>query len=180
MSVETLAKTAGKPKTAGKTAAQKKKPQTITPHLVCAGAAEAIEFYKKAFGAVELMQMAGKDGKLMHGAIEINGAMVMLVDEMPQWGVQSPKSLKGSPVTIHLYVDDVDAFVEHAVRAGATVKMPVADMFWGDRYGVIVDPFGHNWSIATPQREVSVEELRAAVDGMPGGCADAAKADTKA
>jgi PhnB protein len=175
MTVEALAKTASKPK-----AAAKKKPQAITPHLVCAGAADAIAFYKKAFGATELMQMAGKDGKLMHGAIEINGATVMLVDENPQWGALSPKSLKGTPVTVHLYVDDVDAFFDRAVKAGATAKMPPADMFWGDRYGVIVDPFGHSWSIATPQREVSMEELRAAMDNMPSGCADAAKADAKA
>jgi uncharacterized glyoxalase superfamily protein PhnB len=177
MTVEALDKTADKPKTAA--TQQKKKPQAIIPHLVCAGAAEAIKFYKKAFGAVELMQMAGKDGKLMHGAIEINGAMVMLVDENPQWGALSPKSLKGTPVTVHLYVDDVDAFVDRAVKAGATLRMPVADMFWGDRYGVIVDPFGHSWSVATPQREVSMEELKAAVEGMQG-CADAADTCTKA
>lgn len=177
MTVEALAKTADKPKAV----APKKKPQAITPHLVCAGAAEAIAFYKKAFGAVELMQVPGKDGKLMHGAVEINGAMVMLVDENPQWGALSPKALKGTPVTVHLYVDDVDAFVDRAVKAGATVKMPVADMFWGDRYGVIVDPFGHSWSVATPQREVSIEELQAAVKAMGAGeCADVANAGTKA
>jgi PhnB protein len=139
----------------------------ITPHLVVAGAAEAIEFYKKAFGATEMMRIPAENGKLMHAAVQINGAMVMLVDEMPQWGVVSPKTLKGSPVTIHLYVDDTDAFMAHAVAAGATIKMPAADMFWGDRYGVITDPFGHSWSIATPQREVSADELREAVKNMP-------------
>jgi PhnB protein len=136
----------------------------VSPHLVIAGAAEAIDFYKKAFGAVEKVRMPGKDGKLMHACVQICGSSVMLVDEMPQWGALSPKALKGTPVTIHLYVDDVDAFVDHAVKAGAVVRMPVADMFWGDRYGVIEDPFGHKWSIATPQRELSEPELRAAME----------------
>jgi PhnB protein len=139
----------------------------VTPHLVCAGAADAIEFYTKAFGAVETMRLPGRDGRLMRAAIQIGGAAVMLVDELPEWGALSPKSLKGSPVTIHLYVEDVDAFVDHAVKAGATLKMPVADMFWGDRYGVIVDPFGHSWSVATPQREVTAEEIQEAVKNMP-------------
>ena len=163
--VQTLKKPRNKP-----TAAAKHELQPITPHLVCAGAADAIEFYKKAFGATEMMRVPSPDGKLMHAAVQINGAMVMLVDEMPQWGVLSPKTLKGSPVTIHLYVDDVDAFIAHAVEVGATIKMPAADMFWGDRYGVITDPFGHSWSIATPQREVSAEELQEAVKNMPMDC----------
>jgi uncharacterized glyoxalase superfamily protein PhnB len=160
-------KAKGKPKEA----APRKAPPPVTPHLVCAGAAEAIEFYKKAFGATEMMRMPGKDGKLMHGAVEIGAATIMLVDEMPEWGALSPKSLGGSPVTIHLYVDDVDTFFDRAVKAGATVKMPVADMFWGDRYGVLVDPFGHNWSVATPQREVTPEEIAEAIRNMPAdGC----------
>jgi PhnB protein len=92
-----------------------------------------------------MMRLPGKDGKLLHAAIQIGRASIMLVDEMPEWGALSPKSLKGTPATIHLYVDDVDAFVDRAVNAGATLKMPVADVFWGDRYGVIVDPFGHSW-----------------------------------
>jgi PhnB protein len=92
----------------------------------------------------------------------------MLVDESPEWGMLSPKSLKGTPVTIHLYVEDVDAFVKRAVKAGATVKMPVADMFWGDRYGVIEDPFGHHWSVATHQRDLSEKEMREAMrSAMP-------------
>jgi PhnB protein len=142
---------------------------TLSPHLVCAGAAEAIEFYKKAFGAIEMVRLPGKDGKLMHAAILICGSSVMLVDEAPEWGALSPKSLKGTPVTIHLFVDDVDAFVERAVGAGATVKMPVADMFWGDRYGVIEDPFGHSWSVATHLRDLSEQELQEAMRrAMPG------------
>jgi PhnB protein len=132
---------------------------TVTPHLVCAGAAEAIAFYIKAFGATEEGRFTGPDGRLMHGCIRINGSSVMLVDEMPEHGAFGPKALKGTPVTIHLYVADADAFVARAVGAGAKVKMPLADMFWGDRYGVIEDPFGHSWSVATHQRDVSFEEL---------------------
>ena len=122
----------------------------ISPHLVCAGAAEAIEFYKLAFDAVEMMRLPGQDGKLMHASISILGSSVMLVDENREFGMNSPKALGGTPVTIHLIVSDVDAVVAQAVAAGAVVTMPVADMFWGDRYGVIQDPFGHLWSIATP------------------------------
>jgi PhnB protein len=163
MAVQTLTKRNNKPKAAAK----RKELQSVTPHLVCAGAAEAIEFYKKAFGAVETMRLPGKDGKLMHAAIQIGGATIMLVDEMPEWGALSPKSLNGTPVTIHLYVEAVDAFFDRAVKAGATAKMPVADMFWGDRYGVLVDPFGHNWSVATPLREMTAEEIQEALKHMP-------------
>src|SRR5262245_65802965 len=148
---------------------------TLSPHLVCAGAADAIDFYKRAFGAVEMGRMPGKDGKLMHGLVMICGSSVMLVDENPNWGVLSPKTLKGTPVTIHLYVDDVDAFVDRAVKAGATVRMPVADMFWGDRYGVFVDPFGHSWSVATHQRDMTAQEIQEALKNMPP-CSEAAKA----
>ena len=138
----------------------------ITPHLICAGAAKAIEFYKKAFGAVEEARLAGQDGRLMHAVIRIHGDAVMLVDEMPEWGALSPKSLKGSPVTLHLYVEDVDAFVKRAVDAGAKVTLPIQDMFWGDRYGKIEDPFGHHWSVATHKREVSLEEAQKAMREM--------------
>jgi PhnB protein len=134
----------------------------LAPHLVCAGAADAIEFYKKAFAAEELMRLPGEDGKLMHGCVRINGSPVMLVDENRDWGMLSPKSLEGTPVTIHLNVPDVDAYVDRAVKAGAKVIVPVADAFWGDRYGVIEDPFGHRWSVATHQRDLSEEELRQA------------------
>jgi uncharacterized glyoxalase superfamily protein PhnB len=139
---------------------------SITPHLVCAGAAEAIEFYKKAFGAVEGARLPGPDGKLMHAMIRIGDSAVMLVDEMPQWGALGPKSLKGSPVTLHLYVEDVDAVVKRAVSLGAKVTMPVDDMFWGDRYGKLEDPFGHHWSIGTHQRDVTAEEMQQAMRDM--------------
>jgi PhnB protein len=135
---------------------------TVTPHLVCAGAAEAIEFYKKAFNAVEADRMPGPEGKLMHAHIRIGDSPVLLVDEFPEWGVFSPKTLKGSPVTIHLYVEDVDAFTQRAVAAGAKVTMPLEDTFWGDRYGKLEDPFGHHWSVATHIRDVSSEELQRA------------------
>jgi PhnB protein len=139
---------------------------TVTPHLVCAGAAEALEFYKKAFGATEEARLPGPDGKIMHAMIRINGSAVMLADEMPEWGSLGPKSLKGSPVTIHLYVEDADAFVDRAAKAGAKVTMPVADMFWGDRYGKLEDPFGHHWSVGTHVRDVSMEEAQQAMKAM--------------
>jgi PhnB protein len=137
--------------------------RSVTPHLVCDGAAAAIDFYKKAFGATEVGRMPGADGRLMHGHIVIGDSAVMLVDENRQFGMLGPKTLKGSPVTIHLYVDDVDAFFAHAVAAGAKATMPPADMFWGDRYGVVEDPFGHHWSIATHKRDVSPAEMQQAM-----------------
>ncbi|QGM98482.1 VOC family protein [Methylocystis parvus] len=147
---------------------------TLTPHIVCAGAAEAMEFYKKAFGATEIMRMPGPDGKLMHGSMRIGDSMLMLVDEMPQWGALGPKARNGTSVTLHLKVPNVDALFAQAVAAGATVKMPVADMFWGDRYGVVVDPFGHEWSIATTVRELTVDEIRAAGEAaFAKGCPEA-------
>ncbi|MCC7455811.1 MAG: VOC family protein [Nitrospira sp.] len=139
---------------------------SLTPHLVCAGAADAIEFYKKAFDAREGARRPGPDGKLMHAMLRIGDSALMLVDEMPQWGALGPKSLKGSPVTIHLYVQDVDATVAQAVKAGAKVTMPVADMFWGDRYGQLEDPFGHKWSIATHTRDLTPEQIRQNFEAM--------------
>lgn len=141
---------------------------SLTPHLVCANAAAAIDFYKKAFGAVEEVRMPGPDGKLMHASVRIGDSRLMLVDESPAWGALGPKSLKGSPVTIHYAVENVDAVVERAVAAGAKVTMPVADMFWGDRYGQLEDPFGHHWSVATHIRDVNLEEAQAAMKNMPG------------
>ncbi len=137
--------------------------RSVTPHLVCASAADAIEFYKKAFGAVEVARLPGPDGKLMHAMIRIGDSAIMLVDEFPQMGALGPKSLKGSPVTIHLYVEDVDAFAARAVKAGAKITMPIADMFWGDRYGQLEDPFGHHWSVGTHIRDVSIEEMQQAM-----------------
>ena len=142
---------------------------SVTPHLVCADAADAIAFYKKAFNAQELAQLAGPDGKLMHGLIKIGDSMLMLVDEYPEWDSLGPNARKGSSVTLHLYVEDADAQFQQALDAGCSVRMPLADMFWGDRYGMVQDPFGHLWSIATHVRDVSPEEIRAAAaKGCPG------------
>lgn len=138
---------------------------TVTPHLVCAGAADAIEFYKNAFGAEELFRLPMPDGRIMHASVRIGDSMIMLVDEMPEWKCLSPKTLDHSPVTIHLQVPDADAFFAQAVKAGAVVKMPLADMFWGDRYGIVVDPSGHHWSIATHVKDVTPEEMQKASAG---------------
>ncbi len=139
---------------------------TVTPHLVCAGAAKAIDFYVEAFGAVEGGRLPGPDGRLMHAHLRIGDSAVMLVDEMPEWGALGPLALKGSPVTIHLYVEDADAAFARAVAAGAEATMPPADMFWGDRYAQVRDPFGHKWSIATHQRDVSPGEMQQAMQKM--------------
>ena len=139
---------------------------TVTPHLVCAGASDAIEFYKKAFNAVETSRMPGPGGKLMHAAVKVGDSTVMLVDESPEWGMLGPKSLKGTPITIHLYVENADAFAAQAAKAGATVVMPVADMFWGDRYGVLEDPFGHRWSVATHTRDMTEEQMQQEMQKM--------------
>jgi uncharacterized glyoxalase superfamily protein PhnB len=139
---------------------------SVTPHLVCAGAADAIEFYKKAFGAAETGRMPTPDGRLMHGSIRIGDSAIMLVDEMPEHGVLGPKSLKGSPVTVHLYVVDVDKFTDRAAAAGAKITKPVEDTFWGDRYAQLEDPFGHRWSVATHVRDVTPAEMREAVSRL--------------
>jgi PhnB protein len=136
---------------------------SLTPHLICDGAIDAIAFYTQAFGAVEMMRMPGPPGKLMHAMLRIGDSVLMLNDEFPEHGMLGPKALKGTPVTLHLYVEDVDASFARALAAGATVKMPVADMFWGDRYGQLEDPFGHRWSLATHKRDVSPEEMREAM-----------------
>lgn len=142
---------------------------SVTPHLVIGGAAQALEFYKQAFGAVEESRLPGPGGKVMHATIRIGDSVIMLNDEMPEYGALGPKSLKGSPVTIHLYVADADAFAARAQKAGAKITMPVADQFWGDRYGVLEDPFGHRWSVATHVREVTPEEMAAAMKEMAKG-----------
>lgn len=137
----------------------------LAPHLVCKGAAEAIEFYKKAFGAEEQMRLPDDNGNLMHGCIAINGALVFLMDEVEEWQSKGPNSLGGSAVTLTLGVDDADAWAERAVAAGAELTMPVSEQFWGDRYGVVTDPYGHVWAFATPVKSVTEEEIRAATRG---------------
>ncbi len=146
---------------------------TITPHLVCAGAAEAIDWYVRALGAVELMRLPAPDGKLMHASLRIGNSTIMLNDEAPEWGAMGPKSLGGSPVTLHYYVENVDAAFQRAVDAGATSKMAPEDMFWGDRYGVLIDPWGHSWSMATHLQDYSPEEIQANMAKMMPECGSA-------
>ncbi len=135
---------------------------TVTPYLVVDGAAEAIEFYKRAFGAQELFRMASPDGQAVwHAEIQIGDSRLMLGDEFPEMGdYRAPKSLGGTTASLHIYVEDADAAFQRAVEAGATVSMPLEDAFWGDRYGKVTDPFGHQWGIATRQEEVSEEEMQ--------------------
>ncbi|KIP19483.1 glyoxalase [Burkholderia ubonensis] len=142
--------------------------RTLTPHLICAGAADAIEFYRQAFNAVERVRLPAPNGKLMHACLTIGDSSLMLVDEMPEHGALGPKALKGTPVCLHLFVPDVDAAIAQAVAAGAKVTMPAADMFWGDRYGQVEDPFGHRWSLATHQRDLTPEQIRDAMASAPG------------
>lgn len=131
----------------------------VTPHLVCAGASAAIDFYVKAFGAEDCCRLPAPDGKIMHAMIRIGDSHIMLVDENLQWGLKGPKALGGSPVTIHLYVENVDEVFDRAVKAGAKVAMPLDDAFWGDRYGKLEDPWGHQWSLATHIQDLSPEEI---------------------
>ena len=150
---------------------------TLTAHIICEGAADAIAFYKKAFNAEELARLPGPNGKIMHAAVRIGDSVLMLMDDFAEWGSLGPKALKGTPVTLHLYVKDVDAAMKQAVDAGATLAMPAEDMFWGDRYGQVVDPFGHRWSIATHQFDYTPEEIQQnmAKMGEMSGCGDASK-----
>jgi uncharacterized glyoxalase superfamily protein PhnB len=133
----------------------------VIPHLSIRGAANAIEFYKKAFGAVELFRMPAPGGMLGHAHLLIGGSHVMMADEFPGPGcLKAPASLGGTTVTMHMYVEDVDAAFQRAVAAGATVVMPPMDMFWGDRFCKVSDPFGHEWSLATHKEDLSPEEMK--------------------
>lgn len=136
--------------------------QGIIPHLQCSDAAGAIEFYKKAFGATETSRMPAIDGKrIMHAALSFGGHSLFIADEFPEYcngKSNSPQALGGTPITLHRYVEDCDAAIARAEQAGATVTMPATDMFWGDRYGVVTDPFGFSWSLATHLRDVGPEE----------------------
>ena len=133
---------------------------SVTPHLTVRGAARAIDFYRRAFGAEEVMRMPSRDGtKLMHAHLRIGDSAVFLNDEFPEMGGRSPEALGGTPTAIHLYVPDADAVFARALAAGAQVRMPLQDMFWGDRYGQVVDPFGHVWAIATHKEDLTPEEI---------------------
>jgi PhnB protein len=133
---------------------------TVTPYLIVRNAAAALDFYKKAFGAVELMRFPGPGGKLMHAEMKIGDSPVMLADEMPDEGHVGPQTLGGAAVSLLLYVENVDARFAQAIAAGATVKRAVADQFYGDRTGTLADPFGHVWSLATHKEDVSMEEMQ--------------------
>lgn len=153
-------------KSAPKPKAKKGIPQgfgTLTAHLIVEGAADAMDFYKRAFGAEEIGRAPMPDGKkLMHGLMKVGDSMLMLVDAFEEFGAKGPKSLGGSPVTLHVYTSDADAAFQRAIDAGCTVAMPIADMFWGDRYGKVKDPFGHEWSIATKIKDLSPDEMEKA------------------
>ena len=137
---------------------------TITPYMTVRDAARAIEFYKQAFGAKEKGVMKGPEGKVMHAELVIGDSTIMLADEFPEFGSLSPQSIGGSGTGLHIYIEDVDSAFDRAVQAGATVEMPVADMFWGDRYGKLRDPFGHKWSIGTHKADLSMEEMKKGMD----------------
>jgi PhnB protein len=138
---------------------------SVTPYLIVTGAASAIEFYKHAFGAKEVMRIPHPDGRVGHAELQIGDSRIMLADEFPEIGARSPMSLGGTPVGIQLYVDDVDAVTARALAAGAKMLRPLKDQFYGDRSGTLNDPFGHQWTISTHKEDVSPEEMqrRAAV-----------------
>ncbi|MGV3772413.1 MAG: VOC family protein [Verrucomicrobiales bacterium] len=135
---------------------------TITPHLIVQDTKAAIEWYKKVFGATERGCMPAPDGKIIHGEIKIGNSILMMFDEMPAMSCFAPGHLGGTPVGMHLYFEDADAVFNKAVEAGATVQMPMMDAFWGDRYGKVKDPFGHEWAIATHKWDLSEEEIQKA------------------
>ena len=139
---------------------------SLTPYLVISGAAEAIEFYKKAFGATEVMRMPGPEGKIGHAEIKIGDSHIFLADEHPEQGHVGPKTVGGTPVGIMIYIEDVDARFAAAIAGGATGKRPPEDQFYGDRMAAITDPFGHNWMIATHIEDVSPEEMERRLKAM--------------
>jgi PhnB protein len=133
---------------------------SVTPYLIISGAAAAIDFYKQAFGASELLRMPAPGEKIGHAEIKIGDSPIMLADEAPEMGYQSPQTLGGSPVSIMIYVDDVDTVFDRAVAAGGKVQRPLKDQFYGDRMGTLEDPFGHIWHVATHTEDVSPEEMK--------------------
>ncbi len=148
---------------------------TLTPHLIVKGADEAIEFYKKVFGAEEITRLPGPDGKsIMHAALQIGDSRLFLVEEFPQMGSGGPLSIGGTPVAIHVYVEDADAVFNRALASGAQVRMPLENTFWGDRYGQFTDPFGHRWSVATRKEELTPEEIGKRAQAAFAGCAASA------
>ncbi len=145
--------------------------RTLTPYLALDDAAAAIEFYKRAFGATERYRMPGPEGRIAHAELQIGDSVVMVSDPFPQSSVKSPTALGGTTVGLFVYVEDVDSVFQQAVDAGASVTMPLENTFWGDRYGKVTDPFGHQWGIATRQEEVSEEEMMRRAQAFAGECA---------
>lgn len=143
--------------------------RTVTPYLAIRNGAKALEFYKKAFGATEAYKLMMPDGRLGHAEIRLGDSMVMLSDEFPEYGGKAPDTLGGSPVSIHLYVEDVDAFFKRALAAGAKERKPVMDQFYGDRSGQLEDPFGHLWWVATHKEDVAPQEMQKRVQEMFAG-----------
>ena len=141
---------------------------TATPYLIVKDAARAIEFYKQAFGATEVLRLASPDGKVGHADIQIGDSHIMLADEHPQMDALSPQAIGGTPITLLLYFEDTDAVTARAVAAGAKVLRPVQDQFYGDRAGTIADPFGHKWTIATHKEDLSLEEIQKRAAAMFG------------
>ena len=139
---------------------------TVAPYLAIKNAVSALEFYKKAFGATETYKLIVPDGRLGHAEIRLGDSLIMLSDEFPEFGGKAPEALGGSPVSIHLYVEDVDAFVKRAVAEGARVLKPVADQFYGDRSGQLEDPYGHLWWVATHKEDVAPEEMQKRVRAL--------------
>jgi uncharacterized glyoxalase superfamily protein PhnB len=135
---------------------------SVTPSIIVRDAAKAIDFYKEAFGAEEIDRMAGPDGSIMHAEIKIGDSLVMLGEENEQWGTRSPLSTNGNPSSLHLYVEDADVSFDRALKAGAKVRYPLEDAFWGDRYGKVTDPFGHEWGIATRTKNLTPAEMEQA------------------
>jgi PhnB protein len=142
---------------------------TLIPHLSIRNAAEAYEFYQKAFDAKPLQILTLDDGRVMHGALDFGGSTLFIAEEFPEHGGKSPEALGGSPVNLHLHVSDCDAVFNKAIEAGCTVSMPLEDMFWGDRYGSLRDPYGHVWSVATTIRQLSPEEMKTEMDKAMAG-----------
>ena len=135
--------------------------RTLTPHVIVKNCSEAIEFYKKAFGAEEVMRMPGPGGTVMYAELQIGNSRLMLNDEFPEFGSHGAATIGGTPVVLHLYVDDCDAWFERAKQAGATEIMPIEDQFWGSRYGKVKDPYGNEWAISTQTEALSEDEINA-------------------
>lgn len=151
----------------------------VIPHLTIRGASEALDFYEKAFGATNIFKLPLDDGRLMHGSMEIGGQMIFVCDEFPEHGGKGPQTLGSTPVAIHLQVENCDEVFQKAVEAGCEIRMPMEDAFWGDRYGRLTDPYGHEWSVATQLREVSPDELEAKMKDFSNGGLEEACSNSK-